>query len=110
MAYDELLADRVRRRLRDVGDVGERKMFGGIAFMVGDHMCCGVIGDDLLLRLGAEGTDRALDEPHVRQMDFTGRPLSGFVYVAPDGTATSRDLDGWIRRALDFVATLPPKG
>jgi TfoX/Sxy family transcriptional regulator of competence genes len=109
MAYDERLADRVRERLRDRDDVSERKMFGGLALMVGGHMCCGVIGDDLMLRLGAEGADSALDEPHVRRMDFTGRPLSGFVYVAPDGAAKEEDLDRWIGRALDFVATLPPR-
>jgi TfoX/Sxy family transcriptional regulator of competence genes len=110
MPYNETLADRVRNGLREREDVSERKMFGGIGFMVGDHMCCGVIGDDLLVRLGAERADSALEEPHVRPMDFTGRPSRGFVFVAPDGTAEAKDLERWIGRALDFVATLPPKG
>ena len=109
MAYDEELANRVRESLGDRPDLGERKMFGGISFMVGGYMCCGVIGEDLVLRLGADGADAALDEPHTRPMDFTGRRLSGFVYVAPSGTATADDLERWIARGLAFVATLPPK-
>lgn len=109
MAYDEELADRVRDSLGGRPDVGQRKMFGGIAFMVGGHMCCGVIGEDLVVRLGPDGADAALDEPHTRPMDFSGRPMSGFVYVSPGGTTGPRSLEGWVARALDFVATLPPK-
>lgn len=110
VAYDEDLAARIRTLLAArPGELGERKMFGGIAFMVDGHMCCGVTDDDLMLRLGPEGSDAALDEPHVRRMDFTGRPLSGFVYVDPGGYATDADLERWVDRALAFVATLPPK-
>jgi len=109
VAYDEDLANRVRKSLGGRTDVSERKMFSGIAFMVGGHMCCGVTGDDLMLRLGADGADAALEEPDARPMDFTGRPLSGFVYIAPSGTAQSRDLEGWVGQALDFVTTLPPR-
>jgi hypothetical protein len=76
-------------------------MFGGLAFMVAGNMCCGVTGSDLMLRLGADGADAALDQPHVRPMDFTGRPLSGIVYVAPQATATGPDLHRWLGSALD---------
>lgn len=109
MAYDEALAARVRRMLDEQDDVNERKMFGGLAFMVGGHMCCGVIGDDLVLRLGAEAADAALDEPHVRPMDFTGRPMKGFVYVAANGASTDGGLRRWLDRALAFATELPPR-
>jgi TfoX/Sxy family transcriptional regulator of competence genes len=75
LAYNEELASRVREILAEIGDVAERKMFGGIAFMVSGHMCCGVINDDLVLRLGPEAAQKALKHPHVRPMDFTGRPM-----------------------------------
>jgi TfoX/Sxy family transcriptional regulator of competence genes len=110
MAYDESLVARIRDELAPHGNVTERKMFGGLAFMVAGNVCCGVTGSDLMLRLGAEGADAALEDPHVRPMDFTGRPLSGFVYVAPEATAKAPDLRRWLGRALVFISTLPPKG
>lgn len=109
MSYDEKLAVRIRRVL-DRDDVEEKRMMGGLTFMVGGHMCCGVTGSDLMLRLGEEGAAAALAEPHVRPMDFTGKPLKAFVFVDADGAAADGALRGWIRRALRFVATLPPKG
>lgn len=109
MAYDEELAVKVREILIEHGDLDERKMFGGIAFMVRGHMCCGVLGDDLVLRLGPERADEALREPHVRPMDFTGRPMKGYVYVAPRGVGTESELRRRLRSALDFVETLPPR-
>lgn len=109
MAYDETLAERIRDCLFEVGGVSERKMFGGVCFMVEGHMACGIVGDDLMLRLGEEGADRALGQPHVRPMDFTGRPMQTMVYVAPAGTATRRELAGWIELALAHVRSLPPK-
>ena len=108
MAYDEELAERIRSVLGEE-DVCERKMFGGIAFMHRGNMVCGVMGDALMLRLGAEGADAALDEPHTRPMDFTGRPMRNLVYVEPEGIATDEALAAWVGRGLDFVATLPPK-
>ena len=109
MAYDEALADRVSAVLASVPDVREQRMFGGIAFMVGGHMACGIVGDELMLRLGEEGADAALDEPHVRPMDFTGRPMGTMVFVEPAGIASEEALAGWVARALDHVSTLPPK-
>lgn len=109
MSYDEHLAARVRGALDERDDVVERKMFGGLAFMVAGHMCCGVTGHDLVLRLGADRADAALGEPHTRPMDFTGRPMKGFVYVSPAGLGTAAELRRWIDRATAFVATLPQK-
>ena len=84
-------------------------MFGGIAFMVRGHMCCGVVKDLLMVRVGPEGYEHALAKPHARPMDFTGRPLRGLVFVAPAGTLTDKGLSDWVRRAARFVRTLPPK-
>ncbi len=106
MAFDEALAERVRAALDRPAD--ERRMFGGIAFMVDGHMACGVLGDDLILRLGAAGAERALEEPHVRPFDFTGRPSRTTVYVEPDAVREDRDLERWVAAAVAFVGTLPP--
>lgn len=110
MPYDEQLAERVRVILGDRGDVVERNMFGGIAFMLGGHMCCGVNGTDLVLRLGEARAAAALEHPEARPMDFTGRPMKGFVYVSPEGTRSPDDLRAWVKRAADHVGTLPAKG
>ena len=109
MAYDSLVADRLRSVLRRRKGVSERKMFGGVAFMVNGHMCCGVAGKNVVLRLGEEGADKALLERHVRVMDFTGTPLASMVYLTPPGYRSDADLKGWVQRAVSFVRTLPPK-
>jgi hypothetical protein len=85
VAYDEDLADRVRAVLPPGEAMTERQMFGGLAFMLGGHMFCGVVMDTLMVRLGPEGAVRALSQPHVRPMDFTGRPMKGMVFVDPEG-------------------------
>lgn len=111
MAYDEDLAARVRHALAAQGSpADEREMFGGIAFMVEGHMCCGIIGDELMLRLGPDRAGEALREEHVRPMDFTGRPMKGYVYVAPGGTESEESLDRWVGLARVFIRELPPKG
>jgi TfoX/Sxy family transcriptional regulator of competence genes len=109
MAFDEQLAERVRMILADAPDLVERKMFGGIAFMVSGHMTCGVAGDDLMLRLGPEGVAEALRDPQARPMDFTGRVMSSMVFIAADGLRDQLDLERWVGKARAFVATLPPK-
>ena len=108
MAYSEELADRVRAVVGDDG-ITERKMFGGLCVMRHGHMVCGVMGETLMLRVGPERADAALDAPHTRLMDFTGRPLKGMVLVEPPATGTDEELRAWIARAEEFVATLPPK-
>lgn len=109
MAYDEELATRIRTCLDDPLGVSERKMFGGVAFMVYGNMCVGIVGRDLMVRLGPDEYERALQEPFVRQMDFTGKPLKGFIYVDAEGIETDKQLDAWLARARTFVSTLPPK-
>jgi len=110
MAYDESVAERLRRLFAGRTDVVEKKMFGGIAFMVAGHMCCGVLGTRLVARVGPAQFAVALKRPHTRPMDFTGRPLTGFVYVAPPGYQSARELRAWIRRCEQFVGTLVAKG
>ena len=109
MAFDEDLARRVRDILSDEDTFNEKRMFGGVAFMVKGHMCCGVIGQDLVVRVGKDQHEQALVELHTRAMDFTGRPMKGFVYVSPLGYRSKANLRKWIRRGLRFVSSLPAK-
>jgi len=108
VAYDEDLAGRVRELLPAGEAVTERQMFGGLAFMLGGHMFCGVVKDTLMVRLGPEGADRALGRPHVRPMDFTGRPMKSMVFVEPRGLAGVR-LRQWVQAAAEYARSLPPK-
>jgi TfoX/Sxy family transcriptional regulator of competence genes len=110
MAYDDDLADRIRGLLSErSAEVSERKMFGGIAFMVRDHMTVGVIGDELMVRVGKDAHEDAVAQPHARVMDFTGKPMPGMIYVAASGIADDTALGTWIDRGLAFTTTLPPK-
>ena len=109
MAYDEELAERVRRALTPHEGLSEKKMFGGIAFMLRGNMCCGIVRDQLMVRVGPERYDDALARPHARPMDFTGRPMKGMVYVGPEGLRSDADLSEWLRRGAEFAAALPPK-
>jgi len=109
MAYDERLADRIRKVLSGRQRLTEKKMFGGIAFMLRGHMCCGVVKNDLVIRIGPERYEKALSQPHARPMDFTGRPLKGFVFVGPNGYKTDKALAKWVARAIQFIMTLARK-
>jgi TfoX N-terminal domain len=108
MAYDERLAARVRALLAGRADVSERKMSGGLTFMVGGNMCCGVNGDELIVRLDPGREDDVLARPHARPMDLTGRRMRGFITVNPDGLAGSH-LGQWVHEAAARAETLPPK-
>ena len=110
MAYDEGLAQRIRERLDDRGDIEERKMFGGLAFLIGGHMVVGVVKSELMVRVGPAAYAAALAEPDAREMDFTGRALRGMVYVSADGIASDERLAEWIARGVAFAASLPAKG
>jgi hypothetical protein len=109
MAFDDHLAERIRAVLAAQPDVSERRMFGGLAFLIGGHMACGIVGVDLMLRLGEAGADEALGEAHTRPMDFTGRPMKSMVYVEPAGFAEEAALEAWVLRAVGFARSLPPK-
>ena len=109
MAYSEELADRIRGVLAGRDKLSERKMFGGLAFMLSGNMACGVIGDELMVRVGAEQQDSMLAQPHARPMDFTGRPMKSMVYVGADGLESDASLATWVGRGVDFATSLPPK-
>jgi hypothetical protein len=109
MAYDEALAERIRAIIEPRSDVTERKMFGGIAWMLGGNMACGVLGEDLLVRLGYDDADRALAEPNTRVFDMTGRPARGMVVVEGGSVTADADLARWIDAGADHAASLPPK-
>lgn len=110
MGYDEGLAERIRGALDGQASVGERRMFGGIAFLVRGHMAVGIVQDKLMVRVGPDSYERMLRERHVRRMDFTGRPMKGFVYVVPAGYESDADLARWVGRGVEHVASLPAKG
>ncbi len=109
MPYSETLAQRIRTVLADQPGTWERKMFGGVAFMVNGNMCCGVIKDDLMVRVGPDRHEEALALPHVRPRDFTHRPMKGMVYVDPVGVVADAALVEWVQRGLEFALSLPPK-
>ncbi len=109
MAYDEVLADRIRDVLSARAEVSERKMFGGIAFMLAGNMACGVLGEELIVRLGDSEGEKALNEDGVRPFDFTGKPMKGIVYVSPELTSDDAGLADWVEAGADYAASLPPK-
>lgn len=109
MAYDEGLAERLRDTLRGHKDIAEKKMFGGLAFMSRGYMFVGIVGDILMARVGPQDYESALARPHVRKMDFTGKPMKGYVYVDSQGFEEDNDLSAWVRQCRQFVQTLPPK-
>jgi len=109
VAYDERLAERVRDALSAVPDLAEITMFGGLCFTVRGHMAVGVNGDDLMVRLPREEGEAALAEPGARPMDFTGRPMKGFLFVGRDGYRTAKQLRRWVERSVAYASSLPPK-
>ena len=109
MAYEEKLAGRVRALLSDRPGYSERKMFGGLCFMIGGNMACGIVKDELMLRLAPDSYAEALSRPQARPMDFTGRPMKGMLYVGPAAIEDDAALADWVKRAAGFAAALPPK-
>ena len=109
MAFDEQVAAKVRRIVKGSRGLSEKKMFGGLAFMIRGHMCCGVVGKKLMVRVGPDLYEHALSKPHAQLMDFTGKPLRGFVYVRPAGFSSEKDLKAWIAMATTFARSLKPK-
>lgn len=111
MAYNEQLASRIRETLRDHPIVEEKKMMGGLAFMVDGKMCVGVVKDDLMVRLDPNDIEKALEQRGARQMDFTGKPLKSFLFVGEEGTSSGQELRYWIDLALAYnpLAKASPK-
>lgn len=109
VAFSEALAERIREALAGTTGVAEKRMFGGIAFMLRGHMFVGVVDATLMARVGPYEYESALARPHVRVMDFTGKPLRGYVYVDPAGIRTAKQLKGWTEKCATFAATLPEK-
>lgn len=108
MAYDETLAERVRKRLSTHKRLVEKKMFGGLAFMLRGNMCCGVLNNDLMVRVRHECYESLLKRKGARKMDFTGRPLRGFLFVGPKGHKSAAELRFWINEAVEFVTVQRP--
>jgi TfoX/Sxy family transcriptional regulator of competence genes len=109
MVFDEGLAERIRNIVaRDPG-VTERKMFGGLCFLLDKHMSFGIVGSELMVRVGPNSYSDALARPHARVMDFTSRSMRGMVFVSEAGISEDDDLEGWLKRGLDFARSLPAK-
>lgn len=109
MAFDQGLAERIREILRSDHLVSEKKMFGGLAFLSGGYLFIGVLGNTLMARVGPDGYAKALSQPHVSEMDFTGKPMKGYVFVDPPGIEKDSDLARWLDASRRFVRSLPEK-
>ncbi|PIQ29262.1 RNA methyltransferase [bacterium (Candidatus Blackallbacteria) CG17_big_fil_post_rev_8_21_14_2_50_48_46] len=109
MAFDPGLAERLRTLFQDLPETQEKKMFGGLCFLVSKHMCCGIVGEKLMARVGPEQYEACLKKAHVLPMDFTGKPMKGMVYILPEGFAEDQTLSEWVEICLQFVHSLPPK-
>jgi len=109
MPYDEGLAQRIREALEGRPGVAEKRMFGGMAFMINGNMACGVIKDDLMIRVGPDGYEKSLSMAHTRRFDFTGKPLRGFIVVAATGFEDDDALRKWVMKGVDFASSLPAK-
>jgi TfoX/Sxy family transcriptional regulator of competence genes len=109
VAYDEGLEERIRQVVGDDPSYTAKKLFGGLCFLCDGNMCFGILGDELMVRVGREAYAAALARPHAREMDFTSRPMRGMVMVASDGCAEDADLRDWLGRGTSFARSLPPK-
>lgn len=109
VTYDEGLAQRIREQLGERPDLAEKRMFGGLAFLLYGNMTVGVVGDEVIARVGPDRTEQALARPEARPMDFTGRPMRGWVTVSGPSLAEDSVLEHWVTTALAFAGTLPPK-
>ena len=109
MAYDQKLAERVRALLKDSPGFTEKKMFGGVGFLLSGNMACGVLNDDLIVRVGPQQYEDMLKLPNTRLFDITGRPMKGWVMVSAKGSKTKKNLSIWVDRGVSFALTLPAK-
>ena len=109
MVYDKGLAQRVREILEEDPAFAEKKMFGGICFLLFGNMVCGIIKDDLIVRVGTDSYEEMLKMPHAGKFDITGKPMKGWVMVLSEALDLDEELNDWVQRAISFVRTLPPK-
>jgi hypothetical protein len=109
MAYDQNLEARIRKILENETGVVEKKMFGGVGFLVNGNMACGVHGNDLIARVGPENHAASVAKPHVKEFDMTGHPMAGWVQVSPAGFTRDEDLFEWVRKGMHYAKTLPAK-
>lgn len=109
MAYDEGLAQRIREVLSDNPEIKEKKMFGGLAFMLNGNMACGLTKEDFIVRVGPETYDETLAKPYARKMEFTGRPMKGFIAVETEGYEDDKALANWVKQGLNYARSLPAK-
>jgi TfoX/Sxy family transcriptional regulator of competence genes len=109
MPYNQELADRIRLELSALPSLVEKKMFGGVGFLLNGNMACGVHDQELIVRVGPERSAAALAQPHTRLFDMTGRPMSGWIVVDPPGCQSQADLQAWLSQGIEFARTLPPK-
>ncbi|MCF6257014.1 MAG: TfoX/Sxy family protein [Gammaproteobacteria bacterium] len=109
MSYDEGLAERLRNYFESRNDVEEKEMFGGLCFMVSNHMCCGIVKDILMLRVGPDNYESCLTKNHASEMNFTGKAMKGMVYIAPEGFDSDMELAEWVGICTEFVESLLPK-
>ena len=109
MAYDKILVQRVREEMSDLPGYVEKKMFGGVGFMLNGNMACGVNGADLIVRVGPELYESALAEPHTKPFDMTGRPMKGWVFVIAEGCEADGNLKAWVQRGVEYALSLPAK-
>jgi TfoX/Sxy family transcriptional regulator of competence genes len=109
MAYDQVLAGRARSILTGVTGMEEKKMFGGVGFLVHGNMACGVHGNDLIVRVGPDRYTEAMEQLHTKVFDMTGKPMTGWILVTPSGVASDAELEKWVNQSLEFAKTLPGK-
>jgi TfoX/Sxy family transcriptional regulator of competence genes len=109
MSMNESIAEKIRAEVNHYPDVVEKRMFGGIGFIVNGNMACGVNGSDLIVRVGPEQSQAALSRPHTKVFDMTGRPMAGWIKIAPEGFASQQDLKDWVKQGMEYALTLPPK-
>ncbi len=109
MSYNEKLSQRVRALLRNTPGIEGKKMFGGIGFFLHGNMACGILNDDLIIRIGPDGYEDALALPHTRVFDITGRTMKGWVMVSKAGCSSGEDLSAWVQRGVAFASSLPKK-
>jgi TfoX/Sxy family transcriptional regulator of competence genes len=109
MPYNQDLAKKIRAELGQLPEVEVKKMFGGVAYLVRGNMACGVHGNDLIIRVGTKKYEEALSQPHTHPFDLTGRPMSGWIVVEPEGYRTHKNFKTWIDAGIDFASTLKPK-